>query len=259
MEIDAQAQSFDSAAAAYERGRPGYPAQAIDRAVSELGLSADATVVDLAAGTGKLTRDLVTRFARVIAVEPLAQMRAELREAVPEAELVAGEAHAIPLDAGSAAALFAAQAFHWFSDQAALAEIARVLEPDGGMALMWNTSPWEIREGSWFTALADLLDKQRLDRSGLHRHSLGQWREVFDGDELFEPLSNASFAHSHRLSREDFAQTMASRSYIASLDDGRRAEVLAEIVALFERDDAPLEGDLVAIPLRTDVFWARRR
>jgi ubiquinone/menaquinone biosynthesis C-methylase UbiE len=259
MEIDAQAQSFGSAAAAYARGRPDYPAQAIDRAVSELGLAADATVVDLAAGTGKLTRDLVTRFARVIAVEPLPQMRAELRDAVPEAEPVAGEAHAIPLDARSAAALFAAQAFHWFSDHEALAEIARVLEPGGGMVLIWNTSPWEIREGSWFIALADLLDKQRLDRSGLHRHSLGQWREVFDGDELFEPLSNASFAHSHRLSREDFAQTMASRSYIASLDDRRRAEVLAEIAELFERDDAPLDDDLVAIPLRTDVFWTRRR
>jgi SAM-dependent methyltransferase len=256
--IDRQAQSFDSAATAYERGRPDYPAAALDRVVAELGLPGDATVVDLAAGTGKLTRDLVRRFERVIAVEPLDRMRAQLEQAVPGAESLAGDAHAIPVDSGEAAAVFIGQAFHWFSDHDALAEITRVLEPAGGMVLIWNTSPWEIREGSWFVSLADLLDGQQLDRSGLHRHSRGQWREVFATDERFEPLSSESFPHSHELSREDFIETMASRSYIASLDAGRRAEVLAEIDGLFERDDAPMAQGRVRIPLRADVFWTRK-
>ncbi len=259
MEIDHQAQSFDSAATAYERGRPGYPVAALERAIAELGLAGDATVVDLGAGTGKLTRDLVTRFARVIAVEPLERMLAQLVEAVPGAEALSGDAHAIPVESGSAAALFAGQAFHWFSDHEALAEIARVLEPAGGMALIWNTSPWEIREGSWFNALADLLEDQSLDRSGLHRHTYMHWHEIFETDELFEPLAYAAFEHSHELSRQDFIETMASRSYIASLGAERQAEVLGEIDGLFERDDAPIENGLVQVPLRTDVFWTRKR
>ncbi len=259
VRIDRQAQSFDSAATAYQRGRPGYPAAAIDCVVAELALMADSTVIDLAAGTGKLTRSLVGRFERVIAVEPLDRMLAELRAEVPEAVALTGHAHAIPLESGIAAALFAAQAFHWFCDHEALAEIARVLEPAGAMVLIWNTSPWEIREGRWFTALADLLEEQRLDRSGLHRHSYNHWREVFRTDARFEPLETASFAHAHRLSREGFIETMASRSYIASLGSARQAEVLSEIGGLFERDDTPLEGDDLVIPLRADVFWARKR
>jgi ubiquinone/menaquinone biosynthesis C-methylase UbiE len=259
VEIDRQAQSFDSAATAYERGRPGYPAEALDRVVAELGLTSDATIVDLAAGTGKLTRDLVARFARVIAVEPLDRMRAQLATTVPEAESLHGDAHGMPIDTGAATAVFVGQAFHWFSDHEALAEIARVLQPAGAMVLIWNTSPWEIREGSWFVALADLLEDQRLDRSGLHRHTYMHWHEIFATDKRFEPLSHASFAHAHELSRADFIETMASRSYIASLDAGRQAEVLAAIDGLFERDDAPMDDGRVEIPLRTDVFWTRKR
>jgi SAM-dependent methyltransferase len=261
MQIDPLAQTFDGAAGAYEEGRPDYPAAAIDRVVAELGLAEDSTVVDLAAGTGKLTRGLVGRFGRVIAVEPLEGMLAQLRQALPDVETRVGRAEEVPLEDGVADAVFAGQAFHWFANSEALAEIARVLRPGGGLALIWNISPWETREGPWFAALDDLLEGSRADLSVVRRHGSGVWREAFESDELFEELQGDGFEHSHRLTREAFVATMKSRSYIATLDDPERDEILDAIEALMDRDDSPwADGDSEGeVPLRTVVFWTRLR
>ncbi len=128
-ERSAPPDAFGNAAHEYELGRPRWPQELIDRVVRELELAADATVLDLGAGTGKLTRDLVPRFARVIAVEPDDAMRVVFEEVVPEAEALAGSAEAIPLDADSVDAVFSAEAFHWFASDETVAEIARVLRP----------------------------------------------------------------------------------------------------------------------------------
>ncbi|HEU5373525.1 MAG TPA: class I SAM-dependent methyltransferase, partial [Gaiellaceae bacterium] len=128
------AKSFDLAADEYERTRAGYPAELLDG----LPVSPDADVLDLGAGTGKLTRVLVRRYAHVTAVEPLDRMRAILERVVPEAEALPGSAERIPLDDASVDAVFAAQAFHWFDHDRALPEIARVLRPAGVLALVWN-------------------------------------------------------------------------------------------------------------------------
>jgi SAM-dependent methyltransferase len=130
------ARSFERAADAYERGRPGYAEAALDA----VGLPADAVVLDLAAGTGKLTRQLVRRFARVIAVEPLAGMRAILERVVPEAEAIEGRADSIPLPDDSVDAVFVAEAFHWFATAETLHEVARVLRPGGMFAILFNQS-----------------------------------------------------------------------------------------------------------------------
>ena len=118
----------------YERGRPGYPDQVADIA----GLPSSATVLELAAGTGKLTRLLVSRFARVVAVEPDARMRRLLAVGCPESEAMDGSAEQIPLAPDSVDAVFVAQAFHWFDNEVALTEIARVLRPQGALVVMWN-------------------------------------------------------------------------------------------------------------------------
>jgi len=130
------ARSFDRAAVEYEQARPGYPEGVLDL----LPLEANATVLDLGAGTGKLTRVLTSRYARVIAVEPLDGMRAILERVVPAAESLAGTAEAIPLPDASVDAVFAAQAFHWFANDDAIAEIARVLRPAGVLCVIWNES-----------------------------------------------------------------------------------------------------------------------
>jgi SAM-dependent methyltransferase len=257
--VGVTAAAFGAVASEYERGRPGYPSAAIDHLVHELGLGADSVVVDLAAGTGKLTRDLAPRFDRVIAVEPLDEMRSLVEGSLPDVEAVRGSAEKMPLGSGSADAVFVAQAFHWFDGPRALAEIARVLRPEGGLAMVWNSTPWENREGPWFSALDDVLERSRADLSTLRRHGSGEWMRAFEGDRAFGPLGNAEFANPHRASRADFLAALASRSYVASMDEPNRAELLAEIETLLERADAPLDGDAVVMPLRTYVFWARRR
>ena len=253
------ATAFAKAAGEYERGRPTYPAAALDRLADELGLDSGSTVVDLAAGTGKLTRDLIPRFGRVVAVEPLAEMRAELVRRLPGVEALGGTAEELPLGAASADAVLVAQAFHWFDGPRALGEIARALRPGGGLGLLWNSSPWETREGPWFAALDDLLEESRVDLSTMRRHGTGRWIEAFAGEERFEPLASATFENPQRLRREDFIAALASRSYIAALADAHRAEVLAGIEAMLERDDAPLDGDDVVLPLTTEAYWTRLR
>ena len=153
------ARSFDRAAEEYERGRPGYA----DAALDALGLPADSVVLDLAAGTGKLTRQLVPRFARVIAVEPLDGMRAQLERVVPGAEALVGTAESIPLDDDSVDAVFVAEAFHWFGTSAALDEIARVLRPGGTLAVLFNERDGEL-DPPLTQAFRDTLDELALKK-----------------------------------------------------------------------------------------------
>src|SRR3954447_3020591 len=141
MDPEVLAGSLRHGADAYEQGRPRYPGETLERLAAELGLDDGCTVIDLAAGTGKLTRDLSPRFGRVVAIEPLDEMRARLEESVPDAEALAGSAEEMPVPDAVADAVFVAQAFHWFATHPALAEIARVLRPGGGLALLFNTSP----------------------------------------------------------------------------------------------------------------------
>ena len=139
-----RARSFESVAAEYERHRPEYPQGALRWAAEQLGLDAGARVLDIGAGTGKLTRRLVSLGFDVAAVEPGAPMLDQLKTAVPEAEAFEGPAEAIPLPDASVRAAFAGQAFHWFDRPRALPELHRVIEPGGGLALLWNW--WNERD-----------------------------------------------------------------------------------------------------------------
>jgi ubiquinone/menaquinone biosynthesis C-methylase UbiE len=256
---DAQfATAFDDAAQEYERGRPGYPSEAIDALIRELHLGRRSIVVDLAAGTGKLTRDLTQRFNEVVAIEPLAAMKQQLARAVPAARALRGTAERMPLPEASADAIFVAQAFHWFDGRRALDEMARVLRPGGGLALLWNTTPWERREGDWFRRLDDLLEHSRADLSVMRRHGSGRWREAFDGQPRFAPLAKATFDNAQRMSREDFLANLASRSYVARLEPEARRDLLGEISNLLRSPGAPLEAGRVVVPMQTDAYWTRR-
>ena len=126
--------SFGSQAAAYERGRPSYPPEAIDWL-----LPANARdVLDLGAGTGKLTTRLVERGLSVIAVDPIAEMLEVLRSALPDTPALLGTAEHIPLPDNAVDAVLVAQAWHWFDPERAVAEVARVLRPGGRLGLVWN-------------------------------------------------------------------------------------------------------------------------
>ena len=237
--------SFAGAAADYELGRPGWPAEAIDA----VGVPREATVLDLAAGTGKLTRLLVARFARVLAAEPLDEMRVVLEELVPEAESLPGEAEALPLESATVDAVFVAEAFHWFGGRAAVAEIARVLRPGGTLALLWNE-----RGGPAEPPLPDAFRKRvRHVRESRAAWPYGgdKWRSAVEAGP-FGPIAQASFPNEHRLDRDLMLASVRSWSWIASLPDDERERELAELAAALP------EGRWT-VPLRTDVYWTRRR
>ena len=130
--------SFGRIAAEYDDVRPEYAPEALDRAAEVLGLTTDSRVVDLAAGSGKLTRALASRFAEVVAVEPNDEMRGVLAGRSAGIRVLAGTAERMPLPDASADAVFIGDAFHWFDGRAAVAELARVVRPGGGVALLWN-------------------------------------------------------------------------------------------------------------------------
>lgn len=207
-----------------------------------------ATVLDLAAGTGKLTRLLVRRFACVLAVEPLDEMRAVLERLVPEAEALAGSAEAIPLADASVGAVYVAEAFHWFGgDPAVVAELARVLAPGGVLVLMWNE-----RGGPSEPPLPDgFLERvrSRLER-GTWPYANERWRPAVEAGP-FGPIRKESFPHEQVVDREMILAGAASSSTIASLPDEER---MRELAALAET----LPEGTWRRRLRTDVYWTRR-
>lgn len=229
----AAAEGFARSVDAYERGRPGYP----DEALAPLALSPGLVVLDLAAGSGKLTRRLVESGAEVIAVEPVAEMRAALPEGVRTLD---GTAEEIPLDDASVDLVTVAQAFHWFDADAALAEIHRVLRPGGRLALLWNR---RLEEDPLNKAIDELLAPYRSDVPTL-RH--GEWRAAFERTTLFGPLEEHSFPTEQLLDADGLGDRVGSISFIASLPDAEHSRVLAAARAL--------AGDgRVTIPYRTEV------
>ncbi len=235
---EAAATGFARAADAYERGRPGYPAEAL----VPLALSPELTVVDLAAGTGKLTRPLVASGATVIAVEPVAEMRAALPASV---RALRGTAERIPLDPGSADLVTVAQAFHWFDGDRALAEIHRVLRPGGRLALLWNRRGDDDPVNR---AIDAVLARHRADTPSF---GADQWRAAFDRTTLFGPLEEHFFGNEQVLDADGLADRVGSISFVASLPLAERARVLVAARAL------AAEGP-VSVPYRTEVQVAAR-
>lgn len=242
------AKGFGDGADAYERGRPGYPAEAVDLLVAELGIGPGRTVVDVGAGTGKLTRLLVPTGARVVAVEPVAAMRAGLARLVPGAEAVDGTAESLPVADGAADAVTVAQAFHWFDAPAALAEFARVLRPGGGLALVWNTrdesEPWVAR----LSAMIHWHD------SPIPSYDRGQdWPAVVGAGGLFTAVRSRRFPYVQEMDADLLVERVLSTSYIAAKPAGERASIAAGV-----RDLVAGFPERFPLPYVTDVFWCHR-
>jgi ubiquinone/menaquinone biosynthesis C-methylase UbiE len=235
-------QGFGEAAARYERGRPGYPRGALEHLGRRLELGPGRTVIDLAAGTGKLTRALLASGSEVIAVEPVAAMRGALPK---EATVLDGTAERIPVAAGAADAVTVGQAFHWFDGDAALAEIHRVLRPGGTLALLWNRLVEEERVGRAFEALLARY------RPGVPTYRGDAWRAAFERTRLFGPLEERYFRNEQIVDADGMADRVGSMSFIASLPAAERERVLDGARAL--ASPGP-----VKIPYRTGVHVCDR-
>jgi SAM-dependent methyltransferase len=234
---------FGRAADAYERGRPGYPPEAVAHLAAELGITAGATVLDLAAGTGKLTRALAQTGASLIAVEPVDAMRRLLEGALPGARVLAGTAEAIPVATGAVDAITVAQAFHWFDAERALAEIHRALRPTGGLGLIWNQFDTSV---DWVAALQALV---HTHRRGEPQYGRSGWRAALEASGLFGPVGERTFGLVQELDTDGLLARIGSTSYIATLPDAARDELFGEIRALVSDLPRPLR-----LPYRTDTF-----
>jgi SAM-dependent methyltransferase len=236
-----RATSFGEVADAYERARPEYPRDA----VRWLAGDTPADVVDVGAGTGKLTRGLVALGHRVAAVEPLPEMLAHLRSAVPGAAALAGSAEQLPLPDASADVVVCAQAFHWFDRDAALREFVRVLRPGGRVGLVWNTR--DDRE-PWAAELSVAIGSESVESEDA--------REPIGVSALFGPVEEATFSHVQRLDRDTLLDLVRSRSYCAVMAAAEREQVLERVGALY---DAHAKADGIDLPYVTECFRAARR
>jgi SAM-dependent methyltransferase len=214
---------FERSAAEYERGRPGYPPEAAAFIRTELRLGVDSKVVDLAAGTGKLTRALVESDSVVIAVEPLAAMRTQFARALPHTLILGGLAERLPMRNDSVDAIAVANAWHWFDSPRALSEAHRVLKPGGRLAVIYNRRDERV---AWIARLTEIIDAHRADTP---QYRSGKWHEVFETTALFEPLDQTDFVWEQPLTRATLRDRVASISFIADLDTRDRQRVLADV------------------------------
>ena len=220
--------SFELVADVYERARPGYPAEAVAWITDRLDLRPGRTVLDLGAGTGKLTRALLETGARVVAVEPGDAMRAELERGVPGVEALRGSAEEIPLPKASVDAIAIGQAFHWFRHDVALPEMWRVLRPGGGVALLWNTrdpdAPLHREIGK---LIAPFIPPDRPDSQ--------EWSRELGESELFGPLEERRFSFVQELDADQLAERIASVSFIAAAPPAARLELDQQLRRVAQR------------------------
>jgi SAM-dependent methyltransferase len=216
------AAGFASAADVYERARPSYPADAVARMVERTGLRAGRTVVDVGAGTGKLTRLLGASGARVVAVEPIAEMRAKIEGA----EVLDGTAEEIPLPDGAADVVTVAQAFHWFDLDRALPELHRVLRPGGWLALFWNMRDLDdpVQRG-----VEELLAPLR---GWVIAQQEGRWRPPLAQSPLFGEVEQHFFRYDQHLTADELCDRVASTSFVAAMRAVDRDELLLHVRAL---------------------------
>ncbi|WP_067499800.1 class I SAM-dependent methyltransferase [Actinoplanes sp. TFC3] len=204
--------SFGAAASQYERGRPPYPSQALDWLLP----AGRPKVLDLGAGTGKLTRQIAARGLDVTAVDPSAEMLDQLRAVLPGVPTHVGTAEAIPLPDHSLDAAVCAQAWHWVDPHRAIPELARVLSPGATLALIWNLRD---ERTDWVRRLGEIIGSPEMERDARMNPPFG-------------PVERRDFPWTHRLTADQLLDMVASRSYIILLSDTDRAAVLDEVRTL---------------------------
>jgi SAM-dependent methyltransferase len=236
MTLHPLAEQFASVAGAYERGRPDYAPAVMGALGAELRIAPGGAVLDLAAGTGKLTRALLAAGFDAVAVEPQASLRDVLAASVGSGRVLDGLAEAIPLADGSVDAVTIGDAFHWFDQRAALEEIRRVLRPKGGLAVLTTVPDWG--GASWAHELGALIQRTRPE----HPHFDGpSWRDAVTAAGGWTEPREIRVTTSHPADPERVVDHVASISWVAGMPEPERSETLAEIGALVNAGDTPDE------------------
>ncbi len=217
---ESAAEGYRQESASYAKARPSYHPALIDRSVSAFG---HGTIVDLGAGTGIFTRQLVDRGLQPIAVEPVAEMRATLQAALPTVTALDGTAENTGLLESSVDTVFVAQAFHWFDHTRSLPEIRRILRPGGHLVCVWNVRD---ETNPWVRGFTDIVDRHAGDTP---RHRSMDWRRAIDSDPAFRLIDEFGIDNPTPSSPEAVAARALSTSFIAALDPTDQREILDEI------------------------------
>jgi SAM-dependent methyltransferase len=238
MSKQARARSFGDTADDYDRARPGYPAEAVEWLLGTRPLD----VIDVGAGTGKLTAILARAGHRVTAVEPLAPLRRKLSQALPAVRATSGRAERLPLDDAAADAVVVGQAFHWFDARAAVGEISRVLRPAGVLGLIWNfrdeSQRW-MRELTTITGADGLPDGWTVEREVLPRVASASRRD---------------FRLEHPVDRERLLALVRSWSYVATLAAAEHKRVLARVHELWDAHPDLAGTSSAVLTYRTEAY-----
>ncbi len=220
MVHDAAAEGYAKQATTYHRARPSYHPDLLERLASVCGVG---PIIDLGAGSGIFTRQLVDARFTVTAVEPVAEMRDTLTSAVPEAVVADGTAEHIPHTAASVDRLVAAQAFHWFDHRPALDEIDRVLRPDGYLATAWNVRDETV---PWVSAITRAVDRHQGDAP---RYRTMDWKKAIDADRRFDLVDDWSVENPQAATGASVVDRVLSTSFIAALSPADQASVVQEV------------------------------
>jgi len=230
-DLHALVAGFADVAEVYDRGRPAYPPPAVERIVEELGVRRHGRVLDLGAGTGKLTRPLLAAGLDVVAVEPLGRMRVALAAAVGPERVLDGRAEAVPLRDASVDGAVCADAFHWFDGDRAAAELHRVVRPGGGVMALWTFNDDDL---PWSEEITGLLRPlwERNRHPGIVE---GRRAEALERHGGFAPLRRAEVSFEDTIDREATLAWFASFSVVGALPDADRADLLGRIAAILDR------------------------
>lgn len=256
---------FDAWADEYDRFRPGYPDEVFDTIETRLGLPSQPLVVDLGAGTGRASLAMAARGWRVTAVEPGRPMLELLRDRASEEGLIVStiqaEAESTGLDPTSVDLVTAAQAFHWFAREAAIAEIARVLRPGGGLALFWNVR--DAARSPFLADYAELLKRstESADDPGIGRYeSKGReaTRHALEEAPGFDVPDLVELHHEVAMTDEQFTGMAFTASYVrVGMSPERQQRFRTDLTALLARHNLA-NGRPFAVPYRIDLWIARR-
>lgn len=243
------ATGFAAKAGTYVAGRPDYPSQLDGWLRDSLALGPGRVALDLGSGTGKFLPRLLSTAAHVMAVEPVAAMRAQLVALFPQVEALDGTAEHIPADDGCVDAVVCAQSFHWFATVEAVHEIRRVLKPGGALGLVWNVRDESV---DWVAALTRIVNAYEGDTP---RFNSGAWRKLFPAAG-FSALQETSLPYVHAGPAERvIVDRLMSVSFIGALPEAQRQKVRSDIRALIAATPALAGPGDVASPYVTQAFW----